>query len=119
MLDIQSQKIVGQKMKKRFSNEQSVASLRQAAGGIPVLDVNRKLGMTEQTFYRWKKNSAGPGIADRPSGGDELENEVGLCLAHRFSLEPRAFPSNILKAHPSSHGDSEGTTVKGVQYARS
>ncbi len=51
-------------MKKRHSNEQIVATLRQAEGGVPVLEVCRKLGITEQTFYRWKKKYVGMGIAE-------------------------------------------------------
>ena len=51
-------------MKKRHSNEQIVATLRQAEGGVPVLEVCRKLGITEQTFYRWKRKFAGMGVAE-------------------------------------------------------
>lgn len=39
----------------RFSNEQIVQALRQAEAGTPVVDVCRKLNITETTFYRWKK----------------------------------------------------------------
>ena len=49
---------------KRYSNEQIVATLRQTEGGIPVLEVCRKLGITEQTFYRWKKKYVGMRIAE-------------------------------------------------------
>ena len=41
--------------KKRFSVEQITAVLQQAAGGVPVGDVCRQVGVSEQTFYRWKK----------------------------------------------------------------
>jgi putative transposase len=54
----------GNQMKKRFTNEQIVATLRQADGGIPVVEVCRKAGITEQTFYRWKKKYVGMGIAE-------------------------------------------------------
>jgi len=42
-------------MKKRFSVEQIVAVLKQAELGLPVADLVRKIGISEQTFYRWKK----------------------------------------------------------------
>jgi putative transposase len=45
--------------KKRFSVEQIVAVLKQAELGMPVADVIRRLGISEQTFYRWKKQYAG------------------------------------------------------------
>ena len=46
-------------MKKRFSVEQIVAVLKQAELGLPVADLTRKVGISEQTFYRWKKQYAG------------------------------------------------------------
>ena len=39
----------------RFSIEQIVAALRQAEMGMAVADLIRQLGISEQTFYRWKK----------------------------------------------------------------
>ena len=39
----------------RFSEEQITMALRQAESGTPVAEVCRKLQITEQTFYRWKK----------------------------------------------------------------
>lgn len=50
--------------KKGFSEEQIVYALRQAEAGTPVLEVCRKLGVTEQTFYRWKRKFAGLGVAE-------------------------------------------------------
>jgi len=38
--------------KKRFSVEQIVAVLKQAKMGLPFADLIRKVGITEQTFYR-------------------------------------------------------------------
>ena len=42
-------------MKKRFSVEQITAVLQQAAQGVPVGNLCRKVGISEQSFYRWKK----------------------------------------------------------------
>ena len=50
--------------KKGFTEEQITYALRQAEAGTPVLEVCRKLGVTEQTFYRWKKRFAGLGVAE-------------------------------------------------------
>jgi len=41
--------------KKRLSVEQIVAVLKEAELGTPVADLIRKVGISEQTFYRWKK----------------------------------------------------------------
>ena len=45
--------------RKRFSVEQIVAVVKQAELGLPVADLIRQVGISEQTFYRWKKEYAG------------------------------------------------------------
>jgi putative transposase len=45
--------------KKRFSAEQIVAILKQAELGIPVAELICQVGVSEQTFYRWKKKYTG------------------------------------------------------------
>ncbi len=50
--------------KTRYTEEQIAFALRQAEGGTPVTDVIRKMGITEPTFYRWKKQFAGMGVAE-------------------------------------------------------
>ncbi len=45
--------------RKRFSVEQITAILKQAEGGVAVGDVCRQVGISEQTFYRWKKEYGG------------------------------------------------------------
>ena len=45
--------------RKRFSVEQIVAVLKQAEVGVPVAELIRKVGISEQTFYRWKKECTG------------------------------------------------------------
>ncbi len=41
--------------RKRFAVEQIVGILKQAEVGVPVTEVIRKAGISEQTFYLWKK----------------------------------------------------------------
>jgi putative transposase len=38
-----------------YSDEQIAAALRQAEIGTPIADITRKLGISEATFYVWKK----------------------------------------------------------------
>jgi putative transposase len=45
--------------RKRFSVEQIVAVVKQAEMGIPVAELIRQVGISEQTFYRWKKQYVG------------------------------------------------------------
>jgi len=39
--------------------EQIVGVLKQAEVGVPVAELIRKVGISEQTFYRWKKQYVG------------------------------------------------------------
>jgi transposase-like protein len=50
-------------MKKQFSVEQIVAVMKQAEAGVPVAELIRKVGISEQTFYRWKKQYVGMELA--------------------------------------------------------
>jgi len=50
--------------KSRFSDEQVAYALRQAEAGTPVADIVRKLGVSEATFYAWKKKFGAMGTAE-------------------------------------------------------
>jgi putative transposase len=51
-------------MKKRFTEAQIAFALRQAESGTSVAEIIRKMGISEVTFYRWKKKFAGLGVAE-------------------------------------------------------
>ena len=47
-------------MKKgQYTEEQIAFALQQAEHGTPVGEICRKLGVSEQSFYRWKKKYGG------------------------------------------------------------
>lgn len=48
--------------KSRSSEEQIAYALRQADTGTPVGDVCRQVGVSEATFYQWKKKFAHLGV---------------------------------------------------------
>lgn len=50
--------------RKRFADEQVAFALRQAESGTAVEEICRKLGVSEATFYRWKKQFAGMGVLE-------------------------------------------------------
>ena len=45
--------------KSRYTEEQIAFALKQAETGTPVAEVIRRMGVSEQTFYRWKKEYGG------------------------------------------------------------
>ena len=51
-------------MKKRFTEQQIAFALRQAGSGTPVVEITRKMGISEATFYRWKKQFGGMGVSE-------------------------------------------------------
>ena len=74
--------------RKRFSVEQVVAVLKQAEVGVPVVEVCRRVGITEQTFYRWKKKYVGLEI-DQVRQLKQLQEENGKLkkLVAELSLD--------------------------------
>lgn len=48
----------------RYTEQQIAYALQQAEHGVPIKDVIRKMGITEQTFYRWKRKYAGLGSSE-------------------------------------------------------
>jgi putative transposase len=48
----------------KFSEEQVSYALRQAEAGTPVSDVCRQLGISEATFYIWKKKYRDLGVTE-------------------------------------------------------
>ena len=50
--------------RERYSDEQIAFALRQADSGTAVEEICRKLGVSEATFYRWKKQFAGMGTVE-------------------------------------------------------
>ena len=60
--------------KSRFTEEQIALALRQVDAGVPVAELSRKLGISEQAFYDWKRKYAGMGIVEMRRA-NQLEDE--------------------------------------------
>ena len=48
----------------KFTEEQIAFALKQAETGVAVAEVIRKMGITEQTFYRWRRKYGGLGPSE-------------------------------------------------------
>lgn len=50
--------------KSKFTEAQIVFSIKQADNGVSVSEICRKMGISEATFYNWKKKYGGLGISE-------------------------------------------------------
>jgi putative transposase len=50
--------------KSKFTEAQIVFALKQNESGVSVGEVCRKLGITQATFYNWKKKFGGLGVSE-------------------------------------------------------
>lgn len=51
-------------MKKRFSEEQIIGFLKQAAAGAPIKELCRKHGFSDASFYLWRRKYGGMEVPD-------------------------------------------------------
>ncbi len=74
--------------KTRYTEEQITFALKQGETGTRVGEVCRKMGISEATFYNWKKKFAGPGVAElRRLRQLEDENQRLKKLVAELSLD--------------------------------
>jgi len=79
--------------RKRFSVEQIVAIVKQAEMGLPVAELIRRVGISEQTFYRWKKQYTGLEVdqvrqlKQRQEENGRLKKLVGELTLDRSMLQ--------------------------------
>ncbi len=85
--------------KSKFTEEQIAFALKQAELGTPVAEVFRKMGITENTFYIWKRKYGGLG----PSGLKRLkqleeENRTLKQLVAGLSLDKAMLQDVVSKS---------------------
>jgi putative transposase len=84
--------------KSKFTEEQIAFALRQTEHGITVEEVCRKLGVTEQTYYRWKKKYGGLGVGEvRRLRQLEEENRQLKKLVADLSLDKQMLQDVLRK----------------------
>jgi len=75
-------------MKKRYTDQQIAFALHQVETSASVADICRKMGISEQTFYNWKKKYAGMGVPEiRRLKALEEENRQLKKLVADLSLD--------------------------------
>lgn len=82
----------------RFSEEQVAYALRQAESGTAVADVCRQLGVSEATFYAWKKKYAHLGVSElRRLRQVEDENRRLKQLVYDLTLDKHMLSEALRK----------------------
>jgi putative transposase len=84
--------------KTRYSEEQIAFALKQAETGTRVEEVCRKMGISEATFYNWKKKFGGMGVTElRRLRQLEEENNRLKRLVADLSLDKEMLQDVIRK----------------------
>jgi putative transposase len=84
--------------KLRYTEEQIAFALKQAEVGTPVAEVIRRMGVSEQTFYRWKKVYGGLGVGEvRRLKQLEDENRKLKQLVAELSLDKHILQDVLAK----------------------
>ena len=74
--------------KSKFTESQIIYALRQAESGVKVSEVCRKMGISDATFYNWKKKYGGLGNSElRRLKELEAENHRLKKLVADLSLD--------------------------------
>jgi len=70
-------------MKKRFSEEQIIGFLKEADRGMPVVELCRKHGFSDTSYYKWKAKFGGMEVSDakRLRALEEENNKLKRLLA--------------------------------------
>lgn len=75
-------------MKKRFTEEQIAYALKRHETGTAIAKICRDMGVSEASFYNWKKKYAGMGITElRKMKALEEENRQLKKLVADLSLD--------------------------------
>jgi putative transposase len=99
--------------RKRYSVEQIVAVLKQAELGMPVADVVRQMGITEQTFYRWKRQYAGMQSEQVREYKQLLDENMRLKkLVAELSLDKAILQDINSKKWPARHAMDPWPTIR-------
>lgn len=84
--------------KSKFTEEQIAFALRQAESGTTVGEVCRKMGISEATFYNWKKKYGGLGVSElRRLKQSEEENARLKRIVADLSLDKQMLQEVIQK----------------------
>ena len=84
--------------RRRFTEEQIAYALRQSDAGKTAAEICRELGVSQNTFYRWRRKYEGMGIAElRRLKQLEKENKRLKVLVADLTLDKHMLKEVIEK----------------------
>ena len=100
--------------KTKFTEAQIVFALKQAETGVAVAEVCRKMGISEATFYNWKKKYGGLGVAELHRLRQlEEENRQLKQLVADLSLDKQMLQDVLKKSFEASSAKKTGLKSNG------
>ena len=82
----------------RFSEEQIIYALKLAESGTKITDICRKYGISDATFYTWRKKYGGLGVSDlRRLRELDVENKKLKQLVADLTLDKHMLQEVIQK----------------------
>jgi putative transposase len=95
--------------KSRYTEEQIILALKEHEAGRTTAQICRKLGVSEQTFYRWKAKFGGMDVADaKRLKGLEEENRKLKQLVGELALDNQGLRFLLTKKNSEAPGSTEG-----------
>jgi len=97
--------------KTKFTEAQIVFALRQAENGVKVEEVCRKLGISDATFYNWKKKYGSLGVSElkKLKQLEEENNRLKQIVAD-LALDKQML-QDVLKKMPEA-STAQGTCIR-------
>ena len=93
----------------KFTEQQIAFALKQAELGTPVEEVCRKMGISDATFYNWKKKYGGLGPAElrrlEATGRREREAQATVTDLSLDKTMVQDVLSKVLCAFPQTYPD--------------
>lgn len=110
--------------KKRFTQAEIIHVLEQAKAGIPVRELLRKYGISQATFYTWRKKYTGLSASEAgrlkqlEEENTKLKTVVQSCPStsrfSRTSWQESSEACMQARARPSKHRDVRSERAQGV-----
>lgn len=100
--------------KSKFTEAQIVFAIKQSETGVAVSEICRKMGVSEATFYNWKKKYGGLGISElRQLRQLQEENSKLKQIVADLSLDKQMLQDVLKKSFESSPAQrSSGRSAK-------